>query len=155
MERDFFHDVAYRNPGKAMDILSMHTRVRPESQDDLADGLRGTLRNLRVAEKEPFLSALVSAHPDYDLFMDSIQPNSQSEFEEKASACGCSAGANGEGTVQSYMASGEATNIMSEYKDKLNRMEQEQNSSKSTNDKIFKLVIGAAIVFIMYKILNK
>ena len=74
---DFFHDVAYRNTNRAMDILSMHTSIRPETPDELADGLKGTLRNLRDQEKEPFLSSLVEAHPDYELFMDSIQPNSQ------------------------------------------------------------------------------
>jgi hypothetical protein len=151
---DIFENIAHNNPDRAINLLGRHTRFIPESPQELADGLRGTMRNLRWSEKEEFLRELREAHPDYDLFMDAIEPNYQKDFEEKAQASGCGCGAvgsNGQSTVQAYMATGEAQAIMSEYQQKLMKMEQETVTNKAMNDKIFKVVIVAVVVAIAYK----
>jgi hypothetical protein len=155
---DFFRTVAYDNPSRAMDILSMHTRAIPDTPEELADGLKGTMRNLRHGEKEEFLRALTEIHPDYELFRETIEPNYDEAFEnfsERTGACGCKAGANGQAAVNTYMATGEAQQLMSQYNEKLNRIEIEQNTTKTVNDKVFKIVVVGIIAILAYKILLK
>jgi hypothetical protein len=155
---DFFETIAYDNPTKAIAILQQHTRHIPETQGEIASGLKAVLRNLNDERKDEFLKELTEIHPDYWLFKESIESDYDDERQapiEKASACGCMAGANGQQGVQSYMATGDAQTIMSQYQDKLNKLENEQTTNKTVNDKVFKLVVLGIIVILAYKILLK
>jgi hypothetical protein len=153
---DTFDIVALNKTREASDLLARHSRFRAHDPEQIALGLRSVYKNLRLEEKEDFLRSLADIHPDYDLFQDIFSGEPNYVYENgyaQASGCGCGGKvhANGQSVVSHYMASGEATNITAGTFDRLNKLEQEQNTNKLLNQKLFNAFILIAVVVFAYK----
>lgn len=176
---DIFTYTALSAPDDAMKLLSQHSRLRPSDPQELAHTLKQVYKNLRNDEREDFLVQLASIHPDRELLSETMAPTESDRYDNDSKmACpycghrhaidnqisqshviGTHVGANGLHAVNHFMTSGQVPPHMQTPNTMENR---ELNSLKNQNmfrdmlnDRIFKIAMLGAIVFLIWKSVKK
>jgi len=166
---DLFDYVAYSDPKKALEVYREYSRIRVRDEEELSDGLRAVMKNLRMEEKEAFLTKLAMIHPDREMLLETDNTRILSDPDEDYTVhkCNCphcmmKAGAhgyfmaNGQNAVTHFMNSGSVPaefqpNGNNALQTEIQNIKQENQTNKLMNDKIFRLIILGILGFLIYK----
>ena len=153
---DFFRYMSQSVPSETQRVLRHYSDENPTNAQELEDCLRRTMTRLRDDDKRNLLEELSEYHPDREIFLAPTDPIESPEGFANACGCGGHASASGQGAVSAYMSGSDANGIMSSYtQDKINKLENEQSTSKQLNQQTFRLVMIAAVIFLAFKIIKK
>lgn len=172
---DIFSYVAQGNPEEALELLSVHSKVRPRNKKELAEGLKKVYKNMSIdGEKEAFLFELGEIHPDKEIMQTNTSytsdyndnynnhvkcncPMCRSKEVMHHEVIGSMVSANGQQAVSHYMNSGAVQNQIGDQAlvSEINNLKTEATVSKTFNDKLFKVIVITAIIALFYKLAYK
>ena len=164
---DFYDYISAANTNEALAIFKGYSQTRVTNPEELSDGLRSVMRNLRNDEKQDFLSKLANAHPDFELMESTIdKPKSNEDIVEQYTGHKCNCpncqvkhGANGMNAVGHYMSTGSVESLIDKeskgFARELESIKLENTTKKLMNERVIQLVIIAIIGFLFTRSLKK
>jgi len=169
MASDVFNYIAESKPEETLKIFRQFSRL-PMDRENLGTAMKQVYRNLPIEEKENFLLQLSEIHPDKELLSVTEKPyqheyasvfpvNRKNEQYATTFEMGSMAKASGYDAVSHFMSSGGVNELISKQNQGINSeltaIKTEAQVRKNTNEAVFRLVIVAAIAFLLWNQLMK
>lgn len=160
-----FEYISQRSPKDALSVFKNWSNIRVYNEMELAEGFHALYQELSPENKQLLLTELAEIHPDRQMLEEIIAPEPIDDFSGanghncNCSLCNVKYGANGQEAVSHFMSNGDVQNLLDNktqnINQELNNIKQEYTSDQKMNDKIFKLVIMAVVVYLAYRITKK
>jgi hypothetical protein len=161
---DFYNYLAINCTQDALSVLKQWSNIRVNDEQELADGLRAVISQLSDTDKQDMLTNLAEIHPDRKMISEVFDLSKEIKSDNGGHECNCpncqvKFGANGQTAVANFMSSGDVKTLLDKetqtLKQAIDTQTQTTNTSQLMNEKIFKLVMAGAVVYLIYKITNK
>ena len=161
---DFYNYLATNCTQDALNVLKHWSNVRVNDEEELADSLRAVVSQLPDSEKQDMLTNLAEIHPDRKMISEVSGFSNEVKSDNGGHECNCpncqvKFGANGQTAVANFMSSGDVKNLLDKetqtLKQEIDSQKQTTNTSQLMNEKIFKLVMAGAVIYLIYKITKK
>jgi hypothetical protein len=165
MKITIFKYICSNDPQAAINCVKRVCSSSPRSGVEAEQIMYKIMKQGTEVQKQMLLTEIIKVHPDIDLFMEvqeylnsdlNIAPeiekpinvgkeiNEGKEIKMACTGCGGGCGSN------MLRATGDSA-----LQEKINQLSVESTTTKTVNEKIFKIVIVAAVVFIAYKLFNQ
>jgi len=162
---DFYDYLAINCTKDALSVFKNWSNIRVNNEEELANGLRAVMSQLHDSDKQEMLTQLAEIHPDRKMIsevsgLSEVMTTTPSNGHEcNCPNCQVKFGANGQSAVASFMSSGDIQTLLDKetktLNQEINNLKQETSTKQLLNDKIFKLLMAGAVIYLIYKITKK
>jgi len=156
-QTNIYRYVCEKNPQEAILLIHSLTPMSPKNSVEAYKCMIQIMRQGSPRSQEMLLRGIRDIHPDKELFesTDIIVEEIESD-EKKHTACGCQSHFKVTGNDEKTIINETAEQKDKYYENQLavmvEKLNNETHMNKLFNDKLFKIIVAVALIFIAYKI---